>query len=154
MTRIPRGESSTDRLRVQASIAPFVAYRVTIDAEELQFAGPPLELRDRLLWALQAEGVAASLWQLRPLPAQPLFRRGGRFRSWQPGDPDALDPWDPQEFPVAARLLESSIVLGTGDWPLFNQTPELMGRYVDAFHKVLGDPATLFSAAYRPVELV
>ena len=132
----------------------FYRYRVTIDADELEFAGPPLELRDRLLWALQAEGVAASLWQLRPLPAQPLFRRGGRFRSWQPGDPDALDPWDPQEFPVAARLLESSIVLGTGDRPLFNQTPELMGRYVDAFHKVLGDPATLFSAAYRPVELV
>ena len=91
----------------------FYRYRVTIDADELEFAGPPLELRDRLLWALQAEGVAASLWQLRPLPAQPLFRRGGRFRSWQPGDPDALDPWDPQEFPVAARLLESSIVLGT-----------------------------------------
>jgi hypothetical protein len=29
-----------------------------------------------------------------------------------------------------------------------------MGRYVDAFHKVLGDPATLLGAAYRPVELV
>jgi dTDP-4-amino-4,6-dideoxygalactose transaminase len=131
----------------------FYRYRIVIDPEELEFEGPPLELRDRLLWALQAEGVAASLWQLRPLPAQPLFRHAGRFRSWQPGDDDALDPWDPREYPVTARLLDSSIVLGTADQPLFHQPPELMARYIDAFHKVLGDRATLFAAAHRPVEL-
>lgn len=131
----------------------FYRYRIVIDPEEFEFEGPPLELRDRLLWTLQAEGVAASLWQLRPLPAQPLFRHGGRFRSWQPGDDDALDPWSPQEFPVTARLLDSSIVLGTADQPLFHQPPELMARYIDAFQKVLGDRATLFAAAHRPVEL-
>jgi perosamine synthetase len=130
----------------------FYRYRIRIDPDELGFAGPPLELRDRLLWALQAEGVAASLWQLRPLPAQPLFRRGGRFRSWQPGDDDAIEPWDPQEYPVATRLLESSIVLGTADHPLFNQPSELMQRYVDAFEKVLSDPTTLFTSDYVPVQ--
>jgi perosamine synthetase len=130
----------------------FYRYRVCIDPDELGFAGPSLELRDRLLWALQAEGVAASLWQLRPLPAQPLFRRGGRFRSWQPGDEDPLDPWHPQHYPVASRLLESSIVLGTADHALFNQPSELMARYIEAFEKVLGDRETLFSADYHPVE--
>jgi perosamine synthetase len=89
----------------------FYRYRIRIDPDEIGFEGRPLELRDRLLWALQAEGVAASLWQLRPLPAQPLFRHGGRFRSWQPGDDDSLVQLDPRDFDVKMRLLESSIVV-------------------------------------------
>jgi hypothetical protein len=53
---------------------------------------------------------------------------------------------------VAARLLESSIVLGTADRPLFNQASDLMDRYIDAFQKVLSDPTTLFTAPYVPVQ--
>jgi hypothetical protein len=53
---------------------------------------------------------------------------------------------------VAARLLESSIVLGTADHPLFNQASDLMDRYIDAFQKVLGDLGTLFSVPYLPVQ--
>jgi perosamine synthetase len=128
----------------------FYRYRIRIHPEELGFAGPPLELRDRLLWALQAEGVAASLWQLLPLPAQPLFRRR-RFAPWRPGDEDSLEPWDPDAHPETSRLLESSIVLGTADEPLFNQPAELMERYLEAFEKVLSDRETLFTAEYRPV---
>jgi perosamine synthetase len=116
----------------------FYRYRIVIGREELGFAGTPLELRDRLLWALQAEGVAASLWQLRPLPDQPVFRRG--------------DPIDPGAYPESARLLESSIVIGTAVHPLFNQPRALMRRYSDAFEKVMGDLETVFSADYRPVQ--
>ena len=129
----------------------FYRYRIGIDPDELGFAGPAVELRDRLLWALRAEGVAASLWQLLPLPAQPVFRRG-RFASWQPGDDDRLEPWDRHAHPVAARLLESSIVLGTGERPLFNQPGELMERYLGAFEKVLADRQTLFAADHEPVQ--
>jgi perosamine synthetase len=118
----------------------FYRYRIRIRLEELGFDGPPLELRDRLLWALQAEGVAASLWQLLPLPAQPVFRRGGR------------DPWDRAEHPESDRLLESSIVLGTATETLHNQPSELIERYLDAFEKVLSDRKTLFTARYRPVQ--
>jgi perosamine synthetase len=129
----------------------FYRYRIRIDPDELGFAGPPLELRDRLLWALQAEGVAASLWQLLPLPAQPVFRRG-RFAPWRPGDDDRLEPWQRYAHPETARLLESSIVLGTATEALFNQPTELMERYLDAFEKVLADRETLFTADHRPVQ--
>jgi len=118
----------------------FYRYRIVLDPEELGFAGPPLELRDRLLFALQSEGVAASLWQLAPLPTQPVFR-------------DRLHPsWDPAAHPVTARLLESSIVIGTADHPLFNQPADLMHRYAEAFEKVMSDLETVFTADYRPVQ--
>jgi perosamine synthetase len=129
----------------------FYRYRIRIDPDELGFAGPPIELRDRLLWALQAEGVPASLWQLLPLPAQPVFRRG-RFAPWQPGDDAPLEPWDRGDYPETARLLESSIVLGTATEPLFNQPPELMGRYLEAFEKVIGAIESVLGAPYRPVQ--
>jgi dTDP-4-amino-4,6-dideoxygalactose transaminase len=117
----------------------FYRYRITLDREELGFAGPPVELRDRLLDALQSEGVAASLWQLQPLPAQPVFH-------------DRLHPsWDPAAHPVTSRLLESSIVIGTAAHPLAAQPPELMGRYAQAFEKVMSDLETVFTADYRPV---
>jgi perosamine synthetase len=129
----------------------FYRYRIRIHPDELGFAGPARELRDRLLWALQAEGVAASLWQLLPLPAQPVFRRG-RFAPWRPGDDDRLEPWSPAAHPETLRLLESSIVLGTATEPLFNQPSELMDRYLEAFEKVLSDRETLFTADYQPVQ--
>jgi perosamine synthetase len=129
----------------------FYRYRIRIVPDELGFTGPPLELRDRLLWALQAEGVAASLWQLLPLPAQPVFRRG-RFAPWRPGEDDRLERWDPDAHPETRRLLESSIVLGTATEPLFNQPSKLMEHYLDAFEKVLSDRDGLFTAGYRPAQ--
>jgi perosamine synthetase len=128
----------------------FYRYRIVVDPDELGFTGPPRELRDRLLWALQAEGVAASLWQLLPLPAQPVFRRG-RFAPWRPGDDSRLEPWDPGAHPETMRMLDSSIVVGTATEPLFDQPSELMDRYVEAFEKVLADREALLTAHYRPV---
>ena len=118
----------------------FYRYRIVLDPQELGFAGPPRELRDRLLFALQREGVAASLWQLAPLPAQPVFG-------------DRRHPsWDPAAHAVTSRLLESSIVIGTAEHPLFNQPEDLMHRYGDAFEKVMSDLETVFTADYRPVQ--
>ena len=129
----------------------FYRYRILIEREEMGFAGPAIELRDRLLGALRAEGVAASLWQLRPLPSHPVFRRGGRFAAWQPGDDESLDPWCPADHPVTAHLLSSSIVIGTGEHLLAGQPPGLMDRYAEAFEKVMDDLETVFTAAHRPV---
>jgi perosamine synthetase len=118
----------------------FYRYRIVLDPEELGFAGPAIELRDRVLWALQAEGIAGSLWQLAPLPAQPLFS-------------SRIHPsWNPDAHPVASRLLESSFVIGTAEHPLFNQPARLMQRYAEAFEKVMSDLATVFTADYRPVQ--
>jgi dTDP-4-amino-4,6-dideoxygalactose transaminase len=130
----------------------FYRYRLRLEPDELGFSGSPVELRDRFLCALQAEGLAASLWQLLPLPAQPVFRRGG-FAPWRPGDESQpLGPWDRDAHPEAARLLESSIVLGTADEPVFNQPSELMERYLEAFEKVVEGIETVLTAEYRPVD--
>jgi perosamine synthetase len=118
----------------------FYRYRIVLDAPELGCAGPPVELRDRLLFALQSEGVAASLWQLAPLPAQPVFR-------------DRAHPsWDPAGHPVTSHLLDSSIVIGTAEHPLFNQPEDVMHRYAGALEKVMSDLETVFTADYRPVQ--
>ena len=117
----------------------FYRYRITLDARELGFAAPPVELRDRVLHALQREGVAASLWQLAPLPSQPVFARR-RHPSW-----------DPAAHPVAARLLESSIVIGTAEHMLCNQPAGLMDQYAEAFGKVLEERDRLFTGDYVPV---
>ena len=119
----------------------FYRYRITLDPRELGFAGPPLELRDRLLHALQAEGVAASLWQHEPLPAQPVFSQR------------AHPSWDPAAHPVATRLLNSSIVIGTAEHPLFNQPAPALDCYAQAFERVMGDLEGLFKRPYRPVRL-
>jgi dTDP-4-amino-4,6-dideoxygalactose transaminase len=118
----------------------FYRYRIVLDPHELGFAGPPVELRDRLLFALQAEGVAADLWQLAPLPSQPVFRTR------------AHPSWDPGAYPVTTRLLESSIVIGTAEHPLLNQPPDLVDSYAAAFEKVMSDLETVFTANYRPVQ--
>ena len=129
----------------------FYRYRLRIDPEALGFSGAPLELRDRLLYALGREGVASSLWQLLPLPAQPVFRRP--FAPSQPTTDDVpLATWDRDEHPEAARLLESSIVLGTAEEPLFAQPAELMERYLEAFAKVVEGMETVLRAPYSPVE--
>jgi dTDP-4-amino-4,6-dideoxygalactose transaminase len=129
----------------------FYRYRLRIDPDALGFSGAPLELRDRVLDALQREGVASSLWQLLPLPAQPVFRRP--FRPWQPtSDRMPIAPWDRAEHPEAARLLESSIVLGTADKPVFAQPAELMELYLEAFEKVIDGIDMILRAPYSPVE--
>jgi hypothetical protein len=128
----------------------FYRYRMRIDRDPLGFSGVPLELRDRLLYGLQREGVASSLWQLLRLPAQPLFRRP--FAPWRPTtDLLPIAPWNKAEHPEA-RLLASSIVLGTADEPLFTQPADLMERYLEAFAKVIDGIDIVVRAPYSPVE--
>lgn len=114
-------------------------YRVRLHPEVLGISIRATEFRDRLLAALQAEGVAASLWQTIPLPGQPLFQRKEGF-----GDayPWALTPhgrqmeYDLNDYPEAMKLLENSIVVASDAHPLYAQNFELMAYYEHAFRKV------------------
>ena len=117
----------------------FYRYRIRLRPEELGWSGPPLELRDRLLHALRGEGIAADLWQLLPLPAQPALHR-------------PLARWDPQEHPEAMRLLERSIVLGTADEPIFCQPPELVACYLAGFQKVVAGLERVLTGEYPRIE--
>jgi dTDP-4-amino-4,6-dideoxygalactose transaminase len=128
-------------------------YRLRFDPAALGWAGPPAELRDRLVHALRAEGVEACLWQVVPLPAYPAFRR--ELRPWRPADAEAeLRPWDPADYPAASRLLERSLILGSELHPLFVQDEELMNRYVEAFEKVLANLEEIAALPFEPVTLV
>jgi perosamine synthetase len=98
-------------------------------------AGSPA-LRDRIIQALLAEGVPAGTWQHRPLPAHPVFRR--RLRPWHSSsDREPLANWDPDEYPETVRLLDESLVVGSGSHPLRVQDSDLMDRYAEAIAKVL-----------------
>jgi perosamine synthetase len=128
-------------------------YRIRLDARELGFEGDSVELRDRLLYALRAEGVAASTWQLLPLPALPVFRRESAA-PWRPGSDDQpLRPWRPDDCPETTSLLNESLVLGPEAEPLYVQDCALMELYIRAFRKILGRMDVLLQTEYQPVRV-
>ena len=49
-------------------------------------------------------------------------------------------------------MLESSIVIGTAEHPLFNQPAHLWSATPRRFGKVIDDLETVFTAYYRPVQ--
>lgn len=127
----------------------YLKYQVRIDAAALGFNGPRTELRDRLLYALQAEGVRAVLWQTELLPSFPAFRRA--LCTWAPKqDAVELQPWDPQEYPVASAILDSSLIIGSEGEPLFAQEAEVMHQYVAACAKVVENLDAVVSCSYDP----
>lgn len=131
----------------------YFRYRIRIDARELGWDGSEVELRDRLLHALRAEGVAIATWQLHPLPAQPIFRRGNP-RPWSKTvQQEPLKRWDPTEYPVVSQLLDSSLVLGPNEQALYVQDPEVMERYIEAFAKVIDRIDAVLAADYEPVRV-
>jgi perosamine synthetase len=124
-------------------------YAVQVDPAELGFDGDPRDLRDRILAALQAEGVEGMVWQPHPVPAQPAFRR--RQQTWhRRTEQEPLRPWDPAEYPVASRLCDVTFSLGSEAKPLYLQEPELMEQYAAAVRKVMGDLDTVLSVPFEP----
>jgi len=95
----------------------FHKYRVRLDPERAGVRLPARILRDRTLEALRAEGVEAVLWQTVPLPAHPLFACA-------------------ESYPVAAAVLDGSLVVGSQSYPLFAQPVEVVDAWADAFEKV------------------
>jgi hypothetical protein len=93
------------------------------------------------------------LWQVVPLPAYPAFRKAA-YKPWHPKNAEEpLSEWDPSEYPVASRVLDSSIVLGSERNPLFVQEADLMDRYVEALGKVLQNLDEVLARPFEPVPL-
>lgn len=131
----------------------FFRYRLRLDPAKFGWDGTDVEFRDRLLYALRAEGIAASTWQLWPLPAQPAFRRDG-YSPWSPKvDQQPLRPWNPDSFPQASRLLDRSFVLGPDREPLYVQEPQVIELYLQAFAKVIERIDVVLSSKYEPVKV-
>ena len=119
-------------------------YAVQVQPEELGFDGDPRDLRDRIMQGLHAEGVETMVWQPQPVPAQAVFRR--RLQVWHTrSEREPLRPWDPREFPVASKLCDTTLSLGTTFKPLYVQDAELIDDYVHAFEKVLANLDAILS---------
>jgi perosamine synthetase len=132
----------------------YCRYRFRIDPTALGWTGDPTECRDRLLFALRAEGLAVDTWQLWPVPAQPVFRSAIQT-PWTRGRAEPkLERWDPARFPEASRLLNESLCFGPDREPLYVQEEAVIRRYVDALDKVLGRLDVVFTTEYEPVRVV
>lgn len=122
----------------------FHKYRVRFDVEQLGVDVPAVEFRGQLMAALRAEGVDAVLWHTQPVTSFPVHQTHAGFGR---GYPWNLAPGagkvDPDEYPQANALLDSSLIVCDELHPIMIQPPELMEAYAAAFQKVLRDPRVL-----------
>lgn len=113
-------------------------YRVRLSPERMGLKIKPTLLRDKVLIALQAEGVPAVLWQTFPLPANPLFQKKEGFGKGFPWSfPGArMINYDPSEYPETIKLLNASIVIGSERYPIFAQSQDTVELWGQAIEKV------------------
>jgi dTDP-4-amino-4,6-dideoxygalactose transaminase len=115
-------------------------YRIRFDPDLLDLRVPATEFRDLLMAALQAEGVEVTLWHLTPMTSFPIFQRldegYGHGCPWSCPYYGQELRYEPEDYPEAVRLLETSLVVNTEPYPIFIQDHELMAYYVQAFRKV------------------
>lgn len=133
---------------IKGVIAPFVPedrtsvyhkYRVRLDLSELQIDMKTSKFRDKVMRALQAEGVDVTLWQSHPVPGQTLFqlKEGyGKGCPWSCPYSNRETKYDVQDYPETVKLLNDSFVVCSELYPIYAQKLELMKYYAEAFHKV------------------
>lgn len=102
-------------------------YRLRFDPKALGVTIPASDFRNKLIDALEAEGVEATLWHVTPLTSFPVFQQLHK---------EGYGHYDPEEYPEAIQLLNESIIVNSEAYPIFNQELELMEHYVAAFRKV------------------
>jgi len=113
-------------------------YRVRFNLKQLGIREPSKVLRDKIVMALQAEGVPTVLWQTFPLPANPLFQKKEGFGKGFPWSfPGARQiEYHPEEYPETINLLNSSFVIGSERFPLYSQKQEVIELWIEAIRKV------------------
>jgi perosamine synthetase len=115
-------------------------YRLRFDPQVLGLQMATVEFRNRLLDALEAEGVEATLWHVTPLTSFPIFQRldegYGRGCPWTCPYYGKEITYNPADYPQALRLMDTSLVVNTEPYPIYLQDLELMELYVEAFRKV------------------
>lgn len=147
------GRYLTEELgKIEGLVPPYVPpdrttiyhkYRVRFDPEALALTMPAEEFRNRLVEALEAEGVEATLWHVTPMTSFPLFEHldegYGHGCPWSCPYYGREIAYRPEEYPESIRLLETSLVVNSEPHPIFNQDLELMEHYVAAFRKVFAN---------------
>ncbi len=114
-------------------------YRVRFQPEALGVKLPAADLRDRLLDALEAEGVSVALWHVDPLPAFPVFQDKvgwGKGCPWSCQHYGREVVYRREDYPETQRLLDESFVVGAEATPLFAQRLELLDYWAEGIRKV------------------
>ncbi|GAG39788.1 unnamed protein product, partial [marine sediment metagenome] len=114
-------------------------YRVRLSPEMLGLEMDAVPFRDKVMAALKAEGVSVALWQLFPLPANPLFVEKVGYGKGCPFSCPFYGQeieYDADEYPETWRLCKDSFVVCEEQYPIYPQQLELMKYYVAAFEKV------------------
>ncbi len=115
-------------------------YRIRFDLKALGLSMPAVEFRDKLLDAVRAEGMIANLWHYKPLPSNPIFQKLdvglGDGYPWRSSHYGREISYNPDEYPKAAEVLDTSIIVNSERYPIFGQDMELMEHYVAVFRKV------------------
>ena len=125
----------TPPLVPQDRVAAFHKYRVQLDATKLGLEVPPVQARDAMVRALQAEGCEVVLWQTRPVPGQTLFQNLDAEKARQPG-PGQRVSYALSQYPETTRVLDSSLCLFSQTYPIAPQPASLVEAYAEAFAKV------------------
>jgi perosamine synthetase len=115
-------------------------YRIRFDPAVLGLTIPATEFRQRLLEALEAEGVAVTIWHVTPMTSFPLFQKldegYGKGCPWSCPYYGREIEYNPDEYPEAIRLLDTSLVINDEPHPIYIQDIELMEYYASAVRKV------------------
>ena len=115
-TQIENAKALTEELqRIRGLILPtepeghthnWYNYTNRIDMNAIGWTGDPVRMRDAIMKAVQAEGVAGfSVWQRFILPAMTVFQAKNAYGKGSPwAEHDSLDvDYSPEDFPVAQR---------------------------------------------------
>ena len=115
-------------------------YRLCFDPKALGLSIPTTVFRNRLVDALEAEGVAAYLWQTKPMPAYRIFQNlDADYANGYPWRAPFYDQdicYESEDYPETWRVLETSICVNTEKHSITVQSLETMEYYVAAFNKV------------------
>lgn len=159
--RIENSEFLTDRLRkLPGIIPPYVPnyaksvyhyYKVRVDPSKIGLKFSPREFRDRLVVALQAEGVKAAIWCTQPIYMQPAFqsREGwGKGFPWKSPYVTRDVKYDRGLCPVAERVSEETFNMSLHP----PNGLDLMEQYAQAFEKVIKNAHELVNVKLPPWE--
>jgi len=93
-----------------------------------------------LMDALEAEGVEITVWHVTPLTSFPIFQKldegYGKGCPWSCPYYGKEIRYNAEDYPEALRLMDTSLVVNTETYPIYNQDLELMEYYAQAFRKV------------------
>jgi dTDP-4-amino-4,6-dideoxygalactose transaminase len=119
----------------------YFMYNVRFDPQAASVDCEPRRFRIAVEKALYREGLLVGQWQTMPVPAQDIFQQklgyGGSSYPWMVNEAKGIRyDYRVEDYPVAQDLCDTYTVLHGLHAP---NGLELMGKFVEAFHKVFGN---------------